>query len=93
MSGFLLDTNICSELSRPRPEPRVVHWLEAADDSELFLSVINSTKGSSFRRTVSAGSFWKAGCGLSFYPGVMDAFCPLPWSLLNAGEHWKEPAS
>ena len=40
MSGFLLDTNICSELSRPRPEPRVVHWLEAADDSELFLSVI-----------------------------------------------------
>ena len=40
MSGFLLDTNIPSELTRPRPEPQVADWLEAADDSELFLSAI-----------------------------------------------------
>ncbi|MEP7354733.1 MAG: hypothetical protein ABI824_16005 [Acidobacteriota bacterium] len=40
MSGFLLDTNIPSELSRPRPAQQVNDWLEAADDSELFLSAI-----------------------------------------------------
>ncbi|MFN0172487.1 MAG: type II toxin-antitoxin system VapC family toxin [Bryobacteraceae bacterium] len=40
MSGFLLDTNVPSELTRKRPEPRVMAWLEAADDSQLFISAI-----------------------------------------------------
>ena len=40
MSGFLLDTNVPSELSRIRPDPRVARWLEDADDDELYLSVI-----------------------------------------------------
>jgi predicted nucleic acid-binding protein len=38
--GFLLDTNIPSELSRPRPSPAVTEWLEATNDQLLFLSVI-----------------------------------------------------
>lgn len=40
MSGFLLDTNVPSELIRPRPEPRVADSLEATDDGQLFLSVV-----------------------------------------------------
>ncbi len=40
MSGFLLDTNIISELRTPRPEPRVLAWMEAADESLLYLSVL-----------------------------------------------------
>jgi tRNA(fMet)-specific endonuclease VapC len=40
MTGFLLDTNVPSELIRVRPEPRVADWLEAADDEQLFLSVV-----------------------------------------------------
>ena len=40
MSGFLPDTNVPSELSRIRPNPRVARWLEDADDGELYLSVI-----------------------------------------------------
>jgi predicted nucleic acid-binding protein len=40
MSGFLLDTNCVSELLRPKPEPRVIEWMEAADESVLFLSVL-----------------------------------------------------
>jgi toxin FitB len=40
VSGFLLGTNILSELIRPRPEPRVAAWLEAASDERLFISVI-----------------------------------------------------
>lgn len=41
MNGFLLDTNIPSELMRPRPEPRVEAWLAAQRIEGLFLSVIS----------------------------------------------------
>ena len=40
MSGFLLDTNFISELVTPRPGPRVLEWLEAADERLLYLSVL-----------------------------------------------------
>jgi predicted nucleic acid-binding protein len=40
MSGFLLDTNCISELVRNKPEPRVLEWMEAADESLLYLSVL-----------------------------------------------------
>lgn len=40
MSGFLLDTNCISEAVRVNPEPRVLAWIEAADESLLYLSVL-----------------------------------------------------
>jgi predicted nucleic acid-binding protein len=40
MSGFLLDSNVISEVVRPGPEPLVLEWLEAADESLLYLSVL-----------------------------------------------------
>jgi predicted nucleic acid-binding protein len=40
MSGFLLDTNCISELVRPKPEPRVLEWMESADETMLYLSVL-----------------------------------------------------
>ncbi len=40
MSGFLLDTNCISELVRIKPEPRVLNWMRAADESLLYLSVL-----------------------------------------------------
>jgi predicted nucleic acid-binding protein len=40
VSGFLLDTNCVSELVRVKPEPRVLEWMEAADESLLHLSVL-----------------------------------------------------
>ncbi|MGD0546504.1 MAG: type II toxin-antitoxin system VapC family toxin [Terracidiphilus sp.] len=41
MNGYLLDTNIPSELMRPQPDVRVVAWLESADDDQLFFSVVS----------------------------------------------------
>ena len=38
--GFLLDTNVPSELTRPQPAPRVAHWLEDTDDELMHISVI-----------------------------------------------------
>jgi len=40
MSGYLLDTNCISELVRVKPEPSVLRWMEAADETLLFLSVL-----------------------------------------------------
>jgi toxin FitB len=40
VNGFLLDTNILSELIEPKPEPRVLHWIAATDEDLLFLSVL-----------------------------------------------------
>jgi toxin FitB len=40
MSGYLLDTDCISELVRVRPEPSVVAWMEAADETLLYLSVL-----------------------------------------------------
>ncbi|HKG97020.1 MAG TPA: type II toxin-antitoxin system VapC family toxin [Pyrinomonadaceae bacterium] len=40
MSGFLLDTNVISELVKPRPEANVTAWIEGTDESLLHLSVL-----------------------------------------------------
>ena len=40
MSGFLLDTNCVSELVRVKPEPRVMDWMDGADEGLLYLSVL-----------------------------------------------------
>ena len=40
MSGFLLDTNVISELVRPRPEPKVKTWIDATNENLLYLSVL-----------------------------------------------------
>lgn len=40
MNGYLLDTNVPSEFSRDRPEPRVVQWLKSQPITTLFLSAV-----------------------------------------------------
>ncbi len=37
--SYLVDANVLSEGTRPRPEPRVLAWLETHED-ELFLSAV-----------------------------------------------------
>jgi predicted nucleic acid-binding protein len=40
VSGFLLDTNVISELVKPKPEPRVTAWIDSIDENLLYLSVL-----------------------------------------------------
>ncbi len=40
MSGFLLDTNVISELIKAKPEARVRVWIDGTDETALFLSVL-----------------------------------------------------
>lgn len=37
---YLLDTNVVSELRKPKPHGGVVAWLESVDDAQLFLSAV-----------------------------------------------------
>jgi len=37
---YLLDTNVVSELRRPRPHGAVVAWLESVADADLHLSAV-----------------------------------------------------
>ena len=39
MSGYLLDTNVISELTKLRPESKVVAWFQATSEELLYLSV------------------------------------------------------
>ena len=40
MNGFLLDTNVISELIRSKPDANIVRWIGETDESILFLSVL-----------------------------------------------------
>ena len=40
MTAFLLDTNVISELRKPKSEPKVATWIDATDEELLFLSVL-----------------------------------------------------
>lgn len=37
---YLLDTNIVSQYTKAQPDPRVEHWLERVDDSDLHISIV-----------------------------------------------------
>ncbi len=41
MSGFLLDTNVPSEIGKPFPQPSVLRWLGTVEETETFLSVVS----------------------------------------------------
>lgn len=42
--SFLLDTNVISEIAKPRPDRGVMEWLAAANEDQLFLSVASVAK-------------------------------------------------
>jgi toxin FitB len=41
VKGFLLDTNVPSEMTRPSPQSSVSGWLDDADDNQLYFSVVS----------------------------------------------------
>ncbi len=41
MKGFMLDTNVPSELVRPQPEPKVKTWVAAQGLNTLFISSVS----------------------------------------------------
>jgi len=83
MSGFLLDTNVISELVKPRPETNVTDWIEGTDESLLYLSVL--TLGE-IRRGIAA-LFLSLDVEQSWRPGLTrisaHALRVESWSLIQ----------
>ncbi|MBY5761846.1 type II toxin-antitoxin system VapC family toxin [Rhizobium leguminosarum] len=38
---LLLDTNVLSEVTRPRPDARVLQWLDSLDEDRSFISIVS----------------------------------------------------
>src|SRR4029077_17968064 len=56
--GYLLDTNVISELRKPRRSPAVVDWIGTVSPDALFISVVTIgeiAKGIAKRRRTSGG--------------------------------------
>ncbi len=49
--SFLLDANVVSEWTKPRPNPGLMAWLDATDEDRVFLSVVTIAE---LRRGVEA---------------------------------------
>ena len=41
---ILLDTNVVSELMKPRPDPRVESWIAAQSAEELFITAVTEAE-------------------------------------------------
>jgi predicted nucleic acid-binding protein len=54
--SYLLDTNIVSEVVRPKPDRRVIRWLEATPDAALHLSVLSLGEIRSGAESLRAGA-------------------------------------
>jgi toxin FitB len=57
-AGYLVDTNIISELRKPRRSPAVVEWVASVPHEQLYISVITIgeiTKGIARQRRTAGG--------------------------------------
>lgn len=94
--AFLLDTNVVSEVRKPRPQPAVLRWFEAAPAADLFLSVLvvgETEQGLSRLRTrdpqqAAAHRRWLARLRRDFADRLLDIDeeVALEWGRLNARE-------
>ena len=93
MSGFLLDTNCISELVRAKPEPRVLEWMDAVDESLLFLSVLTLgeiRKASQGYRRADGARVWSPGWNWSYEAASLGGFFPLTARSPTVGD-WSPP--
>jgi predicted nucleic acid-binding protein len=85
---YLLDTNVVSELRRPRPHGAVVAWLQAIPDSNLYVSAVTIGEiqaGIELTReqdSEKASELWLEQVAESYNILVMDARTFRSWARL-----------
>lgn len=87
---YLLDTNVVSELRKPRPHGGVLAWLQAVDDKDLFVSAVTIGEiqaGIELTRDQDAAKAaeieaWLAQVAASFNVLPMDAATFRSWARL-----------
>ena len=102
MSGFLLDTNVISELVRSRPDSQVQSWIRHTEEELLYLSVltlgeirkgIDSLRDDSRRLRLES---WLAGdLALRFAGRILPVDAPVAdrWGRLTAAVGRSTPLS
>lgn len=102
MKRFLLDTNVVSELRKPKPHGGVVAWLNQLRDEQLFLSAvtlgelqagIEGTRAQDAKKAEEIES-WVDQLADSIQVLPMDAVCFREWGRLmnRKPEHLIEDA-
>jgi predicted nucleic acid-binding protein len=87
---YLLDTNVVSELRKPRPHGGVLEWLQRVDDKDLFLSALTVGEiqaGIELTREQDAGKAaeieaWLEQVAASYAVLPMDAAAFRAWARL-----------
>jgi toxin FitB len=94
MKRFLLDTNVVSELRKPKPHGAVVAWLNHLRDDQLFLSAvtlgelqagIDRTRAQDALKAQEIGS-WVDQLADSIQVLPMDALCFREWARVISGK-------
>ena len=92
MSGFLLDTNVISELVKLKPERRVTSWVETTDEALFYLSVLTLgeiRKGIAMlpqtKRRTQIESWLETGLSVRFAGRILaiDAAIANRWGILS----------
>jgi hypothetical protein len=90
VNHYLLDTNIVSEVRKPRPHGAVVAWLHAQQEEQLFLSAVTIGElqaGIERTRAQDAAKadeleLWLNQLAISYQVIAMDAICFREWGRL-----------
>ena len=90
MSGYLLDTNVVSELRKPRPHSAVVTWVSDQPEEQLFLSAVTVGElQAGIERTrrqdpakASELELWADQLATSYQILPMDATCFREWGRI-----------
>ena len=94
MKRFLLDTNVVSELRKPKPHGGVVAWINQQRDEQLFLSAvtlgelqagIERTRAQDTRKAQEI-EIWVDQLADSIQVLPMDAQCFREWARLMSGK-------
>jgi predicted nucleic acid-binding protein len=94
MNRYLLDTNVVSELRKPKPHGGVVTWLKGLQESQIFLSAVTigelqtgveSTRDRDPDKAVQIES-WVDLLEESYQVLPMDSSCFREWARLMNGK-------
>ena len=94
MTRYLLDTNVVSELRKPKPHGAVVAWIKSLRPEQLFLSAVTIGElqaGVELTRKNDAAKALEIENWLSAIEGApavlpMDSACFREWARLKAGK-------
>ena len=75
---YLLDTNVVSELRRPRPDPSVLRWLADVPSDQLFLSAVTVGEVQAGIENVRERDPDKASVLEAWLGAVVDSYGVLP---------------